>query len=110
MDAAMTELADRIRALLEDDPRIEERRMFGSRAFLVDGRILVGARRGGVLLVRVDVEHGAALLDRPGVSPAVWGARTMSANGLVVAAEVVADVDGLMFWLDVAREDAGGIV
>ena len=33
----------------------------------------------------------------------------MSANWLDVAPEVVADDEGLMFWLDVAREDAGGI-
>ncbi|MGN8027683.1 TfoX/Sxy family protein [Microbacterium sp. 22242] len=105
----MTELADRIRALLEDDLGIEERRMFGSRAFLVDGRILVGARRGGVLLVRVDAEHGATLAMRPGVSPAVMGARTMSANWLDVASDAIADDAALMFWLDVAREDAAGV-
>lgn len=109
MDTALMELADRIRALLENVPAIEERGMFGSRVFLVGGRILVGARRGGVLLVRVDVAHGTVLLDRPGVSPAVMGARTMSANWLDVAAEVVADDEGLMFWLDVAREDAAGV-
>ncbi|GAA4488725.1 hypothetical protein GCM10023171_28700 [Microbacterium panaciterrae] len=108
MDVEMTELADRIRALLEGDLAIEERRMFGSRAFLVDGKILVGARRGGSLLVRVEIEHGAGLLGRPGVTHAVMGARTMSANWLDVAAEAVADDERLIFWLDVAREDAAG--
>jgi hypothetical protein len=44
MDAAGNELADRVRALLSADAEIEERRMFGTRAFLDDGRILVGAR------------------------------------------------------------------
>ncbi|MGB4136767.1 MAG: TfoX/Sxy family protein [Microbacterium sp.] len=105
MDAAGAELADRIRALLGDD-RIEERRMFGSRAFLSQGRILVGARKGGVLLVRVTVENGASLLGAPGVSRAVMGARTMSANWLDVDAAAIADDTALMFWLDVAREDA----
>lgn len=105
MDAAGEELADRIRALLGKDPEIEERRMFGSRAFLVDGSILVGARKGGTLLVRVSAEHGAALMTRPGVSPAVMGAKTMSPRWLDVGASAVADDSDLMFWLDVARED-----
>lgn len=105
MDAAGEELADRIRALLGADPEIEERRMFGSRAFLCDGKILVGARKGGTLLVRVTEEHGAALMTRPGASRAVMGAKTMSPSWLDVEAAVVADDSDLMFWLDAARED-----
>ena len=108
MDAAGTELADRIRALLSTGREVEERRMFGSRAFLLDGRILVGARTGGVLLVRVAEDHGAALMTRPGVARAVMGARTMSATWLDVAPEEIADDGSLMFWLDAAVEDAAG--
>ena len=44
VDAAVAERADRIRALLGGADDIEERGMFGSRAFLSEGRILVGAR------------------------------------------------------------------
>lgn len=107
MDAAGNELADRIRALLSADAEIEERRMFGTRAFLDDGRILLGARPGGVLLVRVDEENGAALLTRAGVARAVMGARTMSSGWLDVDSGVIEDDAELMFWLDVARESAG---
>lgn len=105
MDAAGEELADRVRALLGADPEIEERRMFGTRAFLLDGRILVGARKGGTLLVRVSEEHGAALLVRPGVSVAAMGAKTMGPSWLDVEASAAADDADLMFWLDAARED-----
>jgi TfoX/Sxy family transcriptional regulator of competence genes len=105
-DASVVELADRIRALLGGDGEIEERAMFGSRAFLADGRILVGARKGGTLLVRVTAERAAALLTEQGVSRAVMGARTMSENWLDVSAEAVADDAALMGWIDVAREDA----
>jgi len=108
-DPAVVELADRIRALLGGDGEIEERAMFGSRAFLNDGRILVGARRGGTLLVRVTAERAAVLLTEPGVSQAVMGARTMSENWLDVAPEAVADDAALMGWIDVAREDAEGV-
>ncbi|WEK60133.1 MAG: TfoX/Sxy family protein [Candidatus Microbacterium colombiense] len=104
MNAAGEELADRIRALLSDGVGIEERRMFGTRAFLADGRILVGARAGGVLLVRVDDEAGAALSTRRGVARAVMGSRTMGSGWLDVSASALAGDDELMFWLDVARE------
>ena len=110
MDAAGNELADRVRALLSADAEIEERRMFGTRAFLDDGRILVGARPGGVLLVRVDDENGAALLTRPGAARAVMGARTMSSGWLDVVPDVIEDDAALMFWLDVARESTGSAV
>ncbi|MFY9712079.1 MAG: TfoX/Sxy family protein [Microbacterium sp.] len=109
MDDAGNELGDRIRALLSSDAALEERRMFGSRAFLVDGRILVAARNGGVLLVRVTAEHGAALLTHAGATPAVMGARTMSSNWLDVAPNAIEDDDSLMFWLDAAREDSAAL-
>ena len=105
MDAAGEELADRVRALLGGADDVEERRMFGTRAFLVDGHILVGARSGGTLLVRVDEEDGAALSTRAGVARAVMGARTMGTGWLDVSSGVLVDDSELMFWLDVAREN-----
>ena len=106
MDASGEELADRVRALLTLDGEVEEKRMFGTRAFLLDGHILVGARTGGVLLVRVTEEHGAALITQPGVATAVMGPRTMGTGWLDVSpAALVSDHD-LASWLDIAREDA----
>lgn len=106
MDAAATELADRVRALLSSEPSLEEKRMFGTRAFLIDGRILVGARRGGTLLVRVTDEHGAALLTEPGVQVAVMGSKPMGTRWLDVDAAVIVDDDALIGWLDAARADS----
>lgn len=122
MDASGEELADRVRALLTvrsggddrdvdqggNDGQIEEKRMFGTRAFLLSGHILVCARKGGVLLVRVREETGAALLTRPGVATAVMGTRSMGAGWLDVSPGVLESDDELMFWLDVAREEAAG--
>ena len=84
--------------------------MFGTRAFLDEGRILVGARKNGVLLVRVDDENGAAMLTLPGVSRAVMGSRTMSSGWLDVASSAITDDAALMMWLDVARESTGAAV
>lgn len=106
MDASGEELADRVRALLTLDGNIEEKRMFGTRAFLLDGHILVGARTGGVLLVRVDEERGASLITRSGVASAVMGPRTMGTGWLDVSTSIIVDDDDLASWLDIAREDA----
>ncbi|WP_334151986.1 TfoX/Sxy family protein [Microbacterium sp.] len=106
MDASGEELADRVRALLGVGDDVEEKRMFGTRAFLIDGHILVGARAGGVLLVRVVDENGAALVTRPGVTTAVMGPRTMGTGWLDVSPEAIADEELLMAWLDIAREDS----
>lgn len=106
MDAAATELADRVRALLMSEPGLEEKRMFGTRAFLFDGRILVGARKEGVLLVRVSAEKGSALLAEPGASVAVMGAKAMGTSWLDVAPTALEDEESLMFWVDAARESA----
>ena len=106
MDASGEELADRVRALLGVGDDVEGKRMFGTRAFLIDGHILVGARTGGVLLVRVLEENGAALVTRPGVAAAVMGPRTMGTGWLDVSPEAIADDELLMAWLDIAREDS----
>lgn len=106
MDAPAKELADRVRALLMSEPGLEEKRMFGTRAFLLDGRILVGTRREGVLLVRVTDEKGVELLTEPGVSIAVMGAKPMGPRWLDVAPSVIEDDEDLMFWVDAARESA----
>lgn len=105
MDAAGIELADRMRAVLSDEPTLDEKQMFGMRIFMVGGKILVGAGTGGRMLVRVTEEHGAALLDRPGAEIAVMGPRSMGTGWLEVTADALAEDDALMFWIDVARED-----
>ena len=106
MDAAGEELADRVRALLTLDGNVEQKRMFGTRAFLLGGHILVGARTGGVLLVRVDEEHGASLITRQGVATAIMGPRTMGTGWLDVSPSALVGDDDLAAWLDIAREDA----
>ena len=109
MSEKRAELADRIRALLADEPTREDKRMFGSLAFLVRGRLLVAAWGEGDLLVRVDPERSAELLLRDGVRPAEMGPqrKRMGLGWLDVAAEVVAEDEELLFWIDLAREFDG---
>ncbi len=48
------DLADRIRALLAEQPSLSERRMFGGLAFLIGGHMAIAASGEGGVLIRVD--------------------------------------------------------
>ena len=71
------DLAHRIRELLADDGDVTEQRMFGGLAFLVGGSMAVAASRQGGLMVRVDPEDTAALLERRHVRPFVMREREL---------------------------------
>lgn len=106
MNEKRAELADRVRSLLADEPTCEERRMFGSLAFMVNGRMLVATWGDGGLLVRVDPDRSADLQLRDGVGQAEMGAKrtSMGPGWLAVAAATIADDQSLLEWIDVARE------
>jgi TfoX/Sxy family transcriptional regulator of competence genes len=82
------DLANRIRELLGSEKGIEEKRMFGGLAFLINGNMSVAASGQGGLLVRVPPDDTDKLLQRAHVSPMVMAGR--EARG----------------WL---RVDAGGV-
>ena len=65
------ELADRIRALIGDDPDVTEKAMFGGLAFLVAGNMAVGPSGKGGLLLRVDPAQTDTLLEAPHAEPFV---------------------------------------
>ncbi|HLI56671.1 MAG TPA: TfoX/Sxy family protein [Actinomycetota bacterium] len=48
------DLADRIRVLLDGEPGVVEKKMFGGLAFLIGGHLAVSASGHGGILVRVD--------------------------------------------------------
>lgn len=56
------DLANRIRALLAAERGVEEKRMFGGLAFLVDGHMAVAASGRGGLMVRVPPADAEELL------------------------------------------------
>lgn len=59
------DLAERLQALLADEPGLSEKRMFGGLAFLIDGRMAVAAIGEGGLMVRVEPRETQALLRKP---------------------------------------------
>ena len=58
------ELANRIRELLGTEKGVEEKRMFGGLAFLINGNMAVAASGRGGLMVRVPPEETEKLLGR----------------------------------------------
>jgi TfoX/Sxy family transcriptional regulator of competence genes len=69
------DLANRIRELLASERGVEEKRMFGGLAFLVNGNMSVAVSGQGGLLVRVPPEDTDKLLQRTHVSPMVMAGR-----------------------------------
>ncbi|NTY60561.1 TfoX/Sxy family protein [Mycolicibacterium sphagni] len=69
------DLVNRLRELLAAERGIEEKRMFGGLAFLIDGNMAVAASGRGGLMVRVPPEDTAALVARDHVEPMIMAGR-----------------------------------
>ena len=69
------DLADRIRELIAAERGVEEKRMFGGLAFLINGNMSVAASGRGGLMVRVPRDETEKLLDRDHVEPMVMAGR-----------------------------------
>lgn len=101
----MTDLIDRLRALLADEPSTREVPMFGGRSFMVNDKMIVSARRDGGLLVRVAADRHAELTRRPGATQAEMGAgRDMGPGWIAVSATALTADENLSFWLDAALD------
>jgi TfoX/Sxy family transcriptional regulator of competence genes len=57
-------LAARIRELVETEPGLTEKKMFGGLAFLIGGNMAVAASGQGGIMVRVDPEASDTLVDK----------------------------------------------
>ena len=86
------DLANRIRELLSAQKGIEEKRMFGGLAFLLNGNMSVAASGRGGLMVRIPPDETDKLLTREYVEPMVMAGRE-TRGWLRVSAE--GEVEGL---------------
>jgi TfoX/Sxy family transcriptional regulator of competence genes len=93
------ELADRIRGLIESEPGLTEKKMFGGLAFLLDGRMSVTISGQGGLLLRVDPEEQELLLARAHTSPFVMQKKEMR-GWLRVSEEALETDEQLAFWVE----------
>jgi hypothetical protein len=92
------ELSDRVRDLVESEPGLTEKRMFGGLAFLVGGHLAVAASSHGGLLVRVDPVRTDELVDEPRVGRFEMRGRALD-GWLRVDTEAVEVDDDLERWV-----------
>jgi len=92
-------LADRIRELIAAERGVEEKRMFGGLAFLINGNMSIAASGQGGLLVRVAPEATETLLRRDHVEPMVMAGR-QTRGWLRVAADGVKTKRQLQAWVN----------
>jgi TfoX/Sxy family transcriptional regulator of competence genes len=91
-------LANRIRAVVQDEPGLSERRMFGGLAFLVHGNMAVSASGQGGLLLRVDPARTESLVAEPHVRRFEMRGREMD-GWLRVDVEALTSDDDLRGWV-----------
>jgi hypothetical protein len=92
------ELAHRIREVVEGEPDLGEKRMFGGLAFLVNGNMAVSASGQGGLLVRIDPGQADSLVDQEHVRRFEMRGREMD-GWLRVDVESVETDDELRRWV-----------
>lgn len=95
------QLAERIRAILGDEPDLVEQKMFGGLSFMLAGNLCVGLL-GDDLVVRVPKEAAAATSTRPHVRPMDFTGRPMK-NWFYVAPEGTKTKRALTSWVEQGR-------
>ena len=100
-------LAGRIRDLVEGEPGLTEKRMFGGLAFLLGGNMAVAASGNGGLMVRVDPDQGDELLQTTPAEPMEMRGRAMT-GWLRVPDDALTD-EVLEEWVRRGFDYAGGL-
>ena len=100
--AVSEELTERIRSFVALDPRVTEKKMFGGIAFLLDGKILVSARRTGTLLVQCGAKSAAEVTQEPGVTQMIMKGKP-APNFIDVDNDRLETDDDLKRWIDLAE-------
>ncbi|MEM9632959.1 MAG: TfoX/Sxy family protein [Pseudomonadota bacterium] len=99
-DLMETVLIERTRSLIPD-LNVEQKRMFGSTCFMVNGNMLVCASKRG-LMARVGAEQESEALSRPHASPCEPAGRPMPGFIRIEPEGIETDED-LKSWVEMAR-------
>ena len=94
------DLANRVREVVQDEPALTEKKMFGGLAFLINGNMAVSASSQGGLVLRVDPASTESLLNEPDVRRFEMRGRQMD-GWLRVDATVVESDRELRRWVDI---------
>ena len=99
------DLGDRIRELVGAEKGVEEKRMFGGLAFLINGNMSVAVSSKGGLMVRVPPDETEKLLARDHVEPMVMAGRE-TRGWIRVSGEGVKTKRQLQGWVSRGVEHA----
>lgn len=94
-------LAERVRAILGEEPDLVEQRMFGGLSFMLAGNLCVGIL-GDDLVVRVPAEEAAATSVLPHVRPMDFTGRPMK-HWFYVAPDGTRTKRALTSWVERGR-------
>jgi TfoX/Sxy family transcriptional regulator of competence genes len=98
-------LANRIRELIDGEPGLTEKKMFGGLAFLIGGNMAVAASGQGGIMVRVDRAESDALVAKTRAYPAVMRGRPMQ-GWLRVDVDQLRTKPQLARWVELGTEYA----
>lgn len=105
---AADQLLDRVRRELAPlTGHLEEKRMFGGTAFMVDGNMLCCVSRSG-LMARVGPEAEAVALTLPAAQPCMMGAGRRMPGFIKVGFDGLRAA-ALSRWLNLARDHVGAL-
>ena len=93
------DLAERMRAVLTGAGAVREVRMFGGLCFMLDGNMVAGTSKRG-LLVRVGKDRRPDALARTGAKPMEMGGRIM--EGYVFVDPAPRSDEALRGWIELA--------
>ena len=97
-------LADRIRQALAPLSSVKEQKMFGGIAFMVNGKMCVGAYSGGEMMVRCDPDRADELVTRKGARHAEMKGKPMAKGWLLVSSEETTSPQDFDYWIGVALD------
>jgi TfoX/Sxy family transcriptional regulator of competence genes len=100
-------LAERVRAVIGDDPRLSERKMFGGLCLMIDRNMCVGIV-GDELMVRVGADGYEDALAQPHTREMDFTGRPMRTMVFVTPTGIARDID-LEHWVDRGLEYAGSL-
>jgi len=98
-------LTERVRELLAGIPNVEERKMFGSIGFIVNGKLClgVGDHADHIMMVRVGLAKYDEALQKKGAAPAIMRGRERRGYVFLLAEAVEKDSD-LKEWVALALD------
>jgi len=96
------QLVERVRAALTGVPKVKEKRMFGSTAFMVRGNLCVTARPTRIMC-RIDPSAHSAAIQRKGCQSVIMKGRAYQGYVHVDASALKTD-KALLYWVGQALE------